>query len=233
MPLSGTHEMDLPCRNGIERIHPRSGDCVWMPEGTWNHPTWIPSVKTITFIFRSDYLQTNLVHSDANPGIIKRQQIVDELPPGHTLQPLIAIIEQKMWSQDVLLSLIQAFIYTCLDWYEQERGHGAASLSYQQYHKVATWVQEHALNNCSREQAAIACGISPAHISRLYQQHSTISFAAHVTQERLNHANLLLRESSHTIQTIGRLCGYDDCNYFIRVFKQHRQCTPKQWRQNL
>jgi AraC-like DNA-binding protein len=47
--------------------------------------------------------------------------------------------------------------------------------------------------------------------------------------ERIKMAKQLLSDQKMYIKTVSYEVGFDDCNYFIRIFKHYEGITPKQY----
>ena len=53
---------------------------------------------------------------------------------------------------------------------------------------------------------------------------------AFITRIRLEKAIRLLKDTNMSIKEIAYDCGFDESNYFIRVFRQMYDMTPQQYR---
>ena len=76
------------------------------------------------------------------------------------------------------------------------------------------------------EETARHFGISPSHLSRLFQREFGVSFSSCLTSLRLENALSLLNHTSLQIAEIAYRCGFKDSSYFIKVFRQHYGTTP-------
>ncbi|MCD7771357.1 MAG: AraC family transcriptional regulator, partial [Oscillospiraceae bacterium] len=56
------------------------------------------------------------------------------------------------------------------------------------------------------------------------------SIGSYIQIVRIGKAKELLRFSTKTIEAIGSECGYDDKNYFSRVFKKVEGYSPSEFR---
>jgi YesN/AraC family two-component response regulator len=52
-----------------------------------------------------------------------------------------------------------------------------------------------------------------------------------ILNERIRHAKKLLKDPGIQVNQVCFESGFDDCNYFIRLFKKLEGITPKQYQQ--
>ncbi|MFW5801664.1 MAG: response regulator transcription factor [Spirochaeta sp.] len=81
----------------------------------------------------------------------------------------------------------------------------------------------------SLEDVAAAAGVSAAHLSRLFRQELQLSFSDYLTSLRMERARQLLSEGEHSIKEVGFQVGYQDANYFSRVFKRWVGMRPREF----
>lgn len=72
--------------------------------------------------------------------------------------------------------------------------------------------------------------ISRTYFHRLYLSAFGVTFQQDVIESRLLYASELLRETDLSVNEIAEMCGYESDSYFMRQFKQHRGCTPTDYR---
>lgn len=80
-------------------------------------------------------------------------------------------------------------------------------------------------------QTAKMCSISPEHMSRVFKKETGFRFSEYVTVVRLQHAEVLLKNSSLSITEIAHQCGFEDSNYFSSIFKKNYGISPRQMRE--
>ncbi len=73
---------------------------------------------------------------------------------------------------------------------------------------------------------AAACTVSPAYLSRLFTEHMQSSFVNYLTSVRIQHAQYLLREGNVSVKEISYQVGYQDPNYFSKIFKKIIGVSP-------
>lgn len=72
--------------------------------------------------------------------------------------------------------------------------------------------------------------VNPTYFSYLFRKVKGYTFKNYLTQLRIEKAKQLLLNSSLTVSDISQLIGYDDSNYFSRVFKKVTGFPPSLYR---
>lgn len=75
-------------------------------------------------------------------------------------------------------------------------------------------------------------GISPNYLSTIFSKKQGLPFKRYLQQVRIHHATKMLLETDFAISEIAHLNGFDDPNYFIKIFKQQIGMTPNRYRKN-
>ena len=93
-----------------------------------------------------------------------------------------------------------------------------------------TYINEHYMDETSLEDAALFAGFSKYYFSRMFKQFSGISFSEYLTRKRLNVAVDLLVRTDQSIREIAQSSGFGSMATFNRIFREHKNCTPSQYR---
>jgi AraC-like DNA-binding protein len=72
--------------------------------------------------------------------------------------------------------------------------------------------------------------IDPSNLSHHFTHEMGMTLTDFINLKRLEHARRLLSGSALYIQEIAEECGYQDVNYFIRLFKRKYGKTPREYR---
>jgi two-component system, response regulator YesN len=83
--------------------------------------------------------------------------------------------------------------------------------------------------NISLDDLASVINKSSQYTSKLFKDIFNINFIDYLTLKRMDYAKELLLNSHYKIKDISQSVGYDDSNYFCRMFKKHTGLTPKEF----
>lgn len=74
------------------------------------------------------------------------------------------------------------------------------------------------------------CQVSHEHLSRCFHKETGHTPQQYLTKLRVEHALYLLLNTNTSIGEIAVSCGFQNGNYFAKVFKKFLQCTPEEYR---
>ncbi|GHV70698.1 hypothetical protein AGMMS49928_19460 [Spirochaetia bacterium] len=81
--------------------------------------------------------------------------------------------------------------------------------------------------------AAEAAQVTPAYLSRLFSDQLKTSFVDYLTAFRVERAEKLIRESGMSIKEIAFAAGYQDPNYFSKIFRKLRGLSPSEFAERI
>ena len=96
--------------------------------------------------------------------------------------------------------------------------------------KVCTYVDENLSHDISLETAADFAGVSSFYLSKLFKEEKGETFINFISDKRLEKSRQLLSETNLSIKEITAEVGYNDQNYFSRIFKNKYGLSPKEYR---
>ncbi|OLP62211.1 AraC family transcriptional regulator [Xaviernesmea oryzae] len=104
-----------------------------------------------------------------------------------------------------------------------------------QEYRAMQHVIKHILDNLDRalpvDELAAVSGLSRAHFSRVFAASEGMPPAEFVLAKRLQKATKLLTKAADlSVKDISALCGFDDPNYFAKVFRKHFGASPTEFR---
>ncbi|MCR5284471.1 MAG: response regulator [Treponema sp.] len=96
--------------------------------------------------------------------------------------------------------------------------------------KVCTYVDENLSHDISLDTAADFAGVSSFYLSKLFKEEKGETFINFISDKRLEKSRKLLSETNLSIKEITAEVGYNDQNYFSRIFKNKYGISPKEYR---
>src|SRR5699024_5731310 len=99
--------------------------------------------------------------------------------------------------------------------------------------KAKQFIKQHYPNAISLEETAAYVNLSPNYFSNLFKQECGISFIDYLTRIRLQKAKESLEEHDYSLKEISAFVGYNDPNYFSRVFKKHFAESPTRFQKTI
>lgn len=106
-------------------------------------------------------------------------------------------------------------------------GHTANPLSY-----IIHYIKQHISDSISIEELSNKAYMSKSTFYRAFKRELGLSPIEFILQEKIAAAKKLLLHSPAKIAAISAETGFQDVNYFIRLFKKMEGITPKQYRLN-
>lgn len=104
-------------------------------------------------------------------------------------------------------------------------------ISYTSINPAIDYIKNNLHKNIKLEQMASLCNLSPCYFSKLFKKETGINFSNYINQEKITRARELLKNSDTPILNLALDLGFEDCGYFIRVFKKYEGITPKKYRE--
>ncbi len=94
-------------------------------------------------------------------------------------------------------------------------------------------IRESISNKIELKSIAKQAGMSTSSLYRLFKNELGISPVEFIILEKIKLAKHYLTDKNIYIKNVSYEAGFDDSNYFIRIFKHYEGITPKQYRQLL
>ncbi|MCK9168937.1 MAG: response regulator [Treponema sp.] len=96
--------------------------------------------------------------------------------------------------------------------------------------KACGFMNGHMKEDISLERTAVEVGVSPFYLSKLFKEEKNKNFITYLTDIRMEKACLLLKEPRVSVKEVSASVGYNDQNYFSRLFKNKFGMTPTEYR---
>lgn len=91
------------------------------------------------------------------------------------------------------------------------------------------YMEEHYMEEITLDEIARYIGISPQHFSKTFKEETGVNYIDWLTNLRLDIAKRLLSEGGMTVKEVCYQVGYNDPNYFSRIFRKNTKISPTQF----
>ena len=95
--------------------------------------------------------------------------------------------------------------------------------------RAREYLAAHYTECVSLDAMAAALDVSPYHLSHVFSEESDFSLFACLTALRMDKARALLRAERLNVSQVARAVGYENANYFAKVFRKHCGCSPREY----
>lgn len=131
----------------------------------------------------------------------------------------------KPWKEGRLIDLIEREIENM-----SEKDLGKNKNENPQKEIIIKYINANYKRDISAGDVAGVLGYTDVYFSRLFKQLFNDNFINYLTNVRIENAKILLRDRSFTIKEVGESVGYNDSNYFAKVFRRLEGISPTEYR---
>lgn len=89
------------------------------------------------------------------------------------------------------------------------------------------YLEAHYQEMVSLDDIATALGVSPYYLSHVFSEESDFSLFSYLTALRMNRARALLAEGDRNVSEVAYGVGYENSNYFSKVFRKYFGRPPR------
>ncbi|KAB2332175.1 response regulator [Cytobacillus depressus] len=99
--------------------------------------------------------------------------------------------------------------------------------------QIQQYIRDHSHEDISLETLAQKINLNPIYISKMFKEKLGINYIDFLTQCRIEKAKKLLNDPERSLKEITYEIGYNEPNYFSKVFKKMCGISPKEYRKTL
>ncbi|MBF0277732.1 MAG: helix-turn-helix transcriptional regulator [SAR324 cluster bacterium] len=105
------------------------------------------------------------------------------------------------------------------------------SLLHPALENACNYIKNNLTDSLNLSSLARSVHVSNSHLSSLFKNSFGCGAVRYQQNLRMEKARDLLPNPYLSVQSIAERCGYEDSNYFIRLFRQHHGIPPNKWRE--
>lgn len=98
---------------------------------------------------------------------------------------------------------------------------------------IERYVLDHLAESLTLESIARQMYMNPTYLSSLYRRATGRTLFEHIRSVRITRAVYLFTNSTLSVAEISRAVGFQDPNYFSKVFRSEHGCSPREYRKKL
>ena len=149
---------------------------------------------------------------------------------------LITRISEAYDSKDIFrtaaikASILDFLLFMCRNYATvQKRDNIIESDSYKRIQKAINYIKENIDKKITVDDLADHVRISKYHFLRQFKSVTGDTAVNYINRLRCEYAKLLFRTSSLSVKETASMCGFDNCSYFAKIFKQYNGITPHEF----
>lgn len=148
-----------------------------------------------------------------------------------TINKLIGVCMSEALAKDILADLALQELLIHLIQTQTTQSVVEGTFTDQQYPltHIVSYIREHITDKLTMKQLTNTACMSEASFYRYFKRELGISPTEFILNERIKFAKKLLKDPLIQINQVCFDAGFDDCSYFIRLFKKLEGITPKQY----
>lgn len=136
---------------------------------------------------------------------------------------VIAVKSQILW---LVVLLLRGHVRRVMSNAE----YSARLLTARRYQQALDFIERNYSQSITLEQLARMSSVSPPHFCRQFKALTGKTLSDYVNAKRIDHAAKLLGSAAVNVSEAAAQCGFDDFNYFSRLFRRYKDMSPSQYR---
>ncbi|WP_165452557.1 response regulator [Paenibacillus thalictri] len=178
-------------------------------------------------VYQSEFMSSNEIQTVRLELVSLVKQVARKLNPAmadfHRLSELLELQTLNEMEQ----RLVQILFALC-EHSQQQQGRKRSA----QIISKAKELTESRYNEPLNVQYVAECmQVSPNYFSTLFKQETGVNYMDYLTTMRLEKSLEMILSTTHRISEIACMVGYQDANYFAKIFKKHFGRSPSQYRE--
>lgn len=171
------------------------------------------------------FLYMNIVHSIVKMTLNGKKSIED------FSNYVLSIFEILHGSQNVkeIFELLKDAIEKMIDYVEQIQGKRIRKV----VEKALEYMQDHHSKPLSLNTVADKLFLNASYLSKVFKEEMGVSFSKYLMEYRMDKAIELMSDATLKIYEVANSVGYEDVQYFTKIFKSIKGVTPMQYRENI
>ncbi len=233
--LSGRKHMKFASGGEIKDLFLRPGEIHFSPPMHWKKPIWDSLHSMSSIVYHPDYVRMTYInfnklspYYDSHAANIYYHTSIPLEATGVSILRTLSLMGDSGCSEGAEESVV-ALLKITLKTLEKDT-FSFTGKAHKTYFEVKQYLQDNFSSPINRAHVASIFKLNPSYLSRLFDEQGEEGFNSMLTRLRLEHAVLLLKQTSLTIDEVADSCGYLSTTYFISAFRRHFGVSPGKYR---
>lgn len=139
---------------------------------------------------------------------------------------------KKLETVDEMEEVVRQFYSEIIE--EMQKRNKVKENNYSKYtSETIQYIKKNYKNALSLQEIAEKMGIHYAYLSKVFKQDTGENFGEYLNHIRIEKAKELIRKGNYRIKEVYSEVGFNQYNYFFKVFKQIEGCTPTEFEKKI
>ncbi|MEX3020132.1 helix-turn-helix transcriptional regulator [Kluyvera sp. STS39-E] len=219
--------------NQLEKTQHRlaEGEMLFIPARAANLPISDKPVMLLSMVFAPGWLGLSF-YDNRTASLLRPVRHIElsylQRGEGEAMLTALTHLSRSAHQQDVIQPLTLSLLHLCRS-VVNTRPDAQRPRSEFLFQSMCNWVQDNYAQPLTRDSVACFFNITPNHLSKLFTQHGSMSFVEYVRWVRMAKARMILQKYHLSIAEVAERCGYQDSDYFCRLFRRQFGLTPGEY----
>lgn len=208
------------------------GDFIFIPQNEYHKTEYLSATETerILIFFDEEFLGEDFLKYLEKPKSTKFLQIPNE--NMHSIRSILRKIEEESSQKNEgYVEMQQLYLRQLLILLERH-GQGAKqhlNATYTMIQDAAKYISSNYAEDLRLADVSRMYSLSPVHFGAQFKKVTGVGFRNYITITRISAAKAMFDSGEKNITKVAFACGFNDSNYFIKVFKEIMGTTPKKY----
>lgn len=209
-----------------------AGDFIIIPKNEYHKTEYFSDtdIERLMLIFDDDFLGKDYL--DYFEKLSELRHIRVQAAEMHPLRSIFKKIEdestQKLDGYENMQKMYLRQLLILLARYGRDVNQGLSE-TYKMAQDAARYISANCSNELTLKDVADKYSLSPGHFSKQFKKATGVGFTEYILISRISMAKEMLDAGEKNISTVAFACGFNDSNYFSRMFKKLNGISPKKY----
>jgi len=164
-------------------------------------------------------------------NILFKNKVSNDVSIKETLDNIISEYENKQIGYEIAIkSSIYRLLVLLMRNHVQliltPKEYNARIRNFERFNQVLQYIEDHYTEDLNIDMFCKMINISRFYFCRLFKQLTGKTLSEYVNYVRINKAEKILKETTYNVSETSMMVGFDNVNYFSRLYKRYKKMPP-------